>query len=240
MSASGTIIGVGPASADTVGPAIKYFKAEIPVVGGVLSDSSASPTVPIKYGWSVNDGDGVCRAFTELTPNAMNKDVIWNYFGGKPDVSVSSTHTYNTRVGGGDRFVTNATDCLGNVTESVSLVACLLYQQVGDAASYSAGWSTATGAMWSGGSVMKSTKVGATVTYTFRGTLISLISDKAADRGNASLSVDGGIATVINLQGSTLNRVIASKSAYQNGDIHQLTVKVVSGGVDIDGFLIQQ
>jgi hypothetical protein len=227
-----------PASADTVGPATKYFKSPLPVVGSILSDSSGTASFSVKDGWSVNDGDGICSASTTLYQSNVGYTNVWNYSGSRSVKTVSSNYTWTERIGWYGQLSTTATDCLGNTATSYEYIEPTLAQE--GAASFGAGWSTSAGAIWSGGSVFQSSKAGASATYSFSGRLVSLISDKASNRGKVSLSVDGGAATTVNLKGSTLNRVIVWNSKYlSTSGSHLLTIKVVSGRVDIDAFLTQ-
>lgn len=229
--------GLGVATADTVGPAIKYFKAPIPVVGSTLSDSSGTPSFSLKDGWAVNDGDGVCSATTQLYREGVGWSTVWNAGGTPATTSLSGKHTWTTKVGGYDYLRTTASDCLSNTSSGYDYLSTGMAQQ--GAASYSAGWATAACACWSGGSVMRSSTAGARATYTFSGRLVSLVSARAAGRGTVSLSVDGGPAQNVSLGGTTLNRVIVWNSKYLSTGSHLLTVKVVSGRVDIDAFLTQ-
>ena len=231
--------GAGAAQADTVGPAIKFFKSPLPVVGGVLSDSSGTPSLQMKDGWAVNDADGICSAYMNYYGSGAR---VWNapQTGRTVTSLIGNTYTGTARVGSYSYLQGYGTDCLGNSSSSYHYWTPALAQQ--GAASYSAGWTTSSGAVFSGGSVMYSTKVGATATYSFSGTpLISLVSNKASNRGKVSISVDGGTAKTVTLTASAnSNRTVVYNSPYltTNGS-HLLTVKVVSGRVDIDGFLTQ-
>lgn len=243
IAAAAGLVCATPASADTVGPAVKYFKAPIPLIGGVLSDSSGTPSFSIKNGWSVNDGDGICAASTTLYRSYPDytTSTVWSApTTGKSVTSLSANHTWTTKVGRYEYLNTSATDCLGNSRSSAySSVASSLAQET--AASYGAGWTTAACSCFSGGAVMQSSKVGATANFSFSDSaLVSLVSNRATSRGTVSLSVDGGAPVNVSLGGATLNRRIVWNSKYLNASgSHLLTVKVVSGRVDIDGFLTQ-
>jgi hypothetical protein len=238
-----SVVGAGAAHADGTGPAFKFFQAPIPTVGSVLSDSSGSPYVTEKDGWAVNDGDGIC------SPTYMNlydgdtgtTTQVWNAPSTGRTVTslINNAYTGAFHVNGYSEFEGHATDCLGNTSSAYDYIDPTLAQQ--GAASYGAGWSTSQGAVFSGGSVMYSTKVGATATYTGYGPLISLVSEQASNRGKVSISVDGQPATTVTLtKSATKNRVIVWNSKYlSTSGTHLVTLKVVSGRVDIDGFLQQ-
>jgi hypothetical protein len=239
-TAAAALCSAAPASADTLGPAVKYFKAPLPVVGGTLSDSSGTPSFSIKDGWAVNDGDGICSAYTNLYQSSTGTRQVWTAPNTGRSVTslIGNTATWTTKVDSYDELYTNATDCLGNAANyAYDYIEPGLDDQ--GAGSFGPGWSTSAGAVWSGGSVMKSSTVGASVSYSFSGRLVSLVSDRAADRGKVSLSVDGGTATTVALNGATQNRRIVWNSKYLSSGTHLLTAKVVSGRVDVDAFLTQ-
>jgi hypothetical protein len=229
----------GAVSADTVGPAIKYFQAPLPIVGSTLSDSSTAPSISVKDGWSINDGDGVCSASTQLYRGSLGSYTYpWSYSGDRTTTSVASKTTWTSKIGNYDQLYTTATDCFGNSNYAYDYVQSSLQQE--NAASYGPGWSTAACACWSAGGVMKSSTVGAKATYTFSGRLVSLVSNRDTNRGQVSLSIDGGAAKTVSLSGSNLNRRIVWNSNYlSTAGSHLLTIKVVSGRVDIDGFITQ-
>jgi hypothetical protein len=89
---------------------------------------------------------------------------------------------------------------------------------------------------------MKSSTVGATANLSFSGQMVTLVSDKAPGRGSASLYIDGKFLKTVSLttSGATVNRAIVWNSPYLSSNAsHILTVKVSSGRVDIDAFIVQ-
>ena len=86
-----------------------------------------------------------------------------------------------------------------------------------------------------------SAKAGATATYQFSGSrLVSFVSDTGPSRGEVALSINGGAFKDVKLSGgsSTVNRVVVWNSGFLNdNDSYTLTVKVVSGRVDVEGFI---
>lgn len=239
-----------PASADAVGPAVSFFKAPIPLVGGTLSDSGTTPSFSIKQGLSISDVDGICAARTDLAKGDPDytKSNVWNAPSTGRSVTslIGNTITWTTRVDRWDWLGAYATDCLGNKSnepyfgaDTYAAVASRLGQE--GEAFYGRGWSSSACTCFTGGAVMKSSTVGATATYGFSDSpMVSLVSNSATNRGKVSLSVDGGTPVTVSLNGATVNRKILWNSKYLSAKgSHVLTVKVVSGRVDIDGFLTQ-
>jgi hypothetical protein len=152
---------------------------------------------------------------------------------------VNGQSQWNARVGSYYSFSTYGTDCLGNQSSGYASVSPSMEQQ--GAANYGAGWSSGACTCWSGGSVMKSSTVGATADYHFYGQMVSLVSDKATSRGSVSLYIDGKFQKTVSLRtaSGTVNRVIVWNSPYLTNATHVLTMKVASGRVDVDGFITQ-
>ncbi len=81
---------------------------------------------------------------------------------------------------------------------------------------------------------------GDSAVYTFTGTAVSLITEKNADRGNISVSVDGAAATTVNVYNATFvpQQTVFTKSGLANGT-HTIKVTKLSGTyMDVDAFRI--
>lgn len=205
----------------------------MPIVGSTLSDSSPTPSLAIKDGWTISDAGGICSASVQL-----NQTTIWSHTGSTATTTVSAHNQWTHQIGTTDSLPAAATDCQGNASSASDHVDPTLSQE--GAATYSAGWKTGQCACWSGGTVLESSKVGATAKFSFSGRLVTLISDKAPTRGKAALYVDGVYKKTVTLTSSIkANRLIAWNSGYlsANGS-HILTVKAISGRIDIDAFLV--
>lgn len=227
---------LSPANAAS-GPAISYFTTAVPVVGTVLSNSSSQPSFAIKDGWTVYDPNGVCSARTDFYDGGTT--TIWSFRGNSSTNKATHKYQWNATVDGYQELDTYATNCLGDNSSGYTTIDPSMDQQ--GAATYGAGWSTAACSCWSGGSAMKSTKVGSSASYGFYGRMVSLVSDKATSRGSVSLYIDGRFQKTVSLttSGATVNRVIVWNSAYLKSASHILTLKVASGRVDVDAFITQ-
>jgi hypothetical protein len=230
-------VGINPANAAS---AIHTFTTAVPVIGSSLSNSSNQASFPIKDGWSIYDPAGVCSGRTNFySSDSRAWTTVWTYSGSRSTTTVTGKYQWTARLGAWYELDPYATNCLGNTSSGYGSVSPSLQQE--GAATYSAGWSTGSCQCWSGGAVMESSRVGASANFSFYGQMATLVSDKASSRGSASLYIDGKFQKTVSLSNSSpLNRVIVWNSPYlSSGASHILTVKVASGRVDVDAFIVQ-
>lgn len=192
----------------------------------------------IKYGWTIYDPDGVCSASVKLYVPNSGWRTVWSFKGSATTTRVSGKYRWNAQIATYQELSATATDCLGNTGSDYGYADASLYQE--GSASYSAGWASGTCSCWSGGTAFKSSTAGAKAHFSFSGRLVTLISDKGSSRGKAALYIDGVYKKTITLTSSTsVNRLLAWNSPYLSSGTHVLTVKVVSGRIDIDAFVTQ-
>jgi hypothetical protein len=86
---------------------------------------------------------------------------------------------------------------------------------------------------------MWSSTVGATATFPFRGREVSFVTTRGPGRGRAQVYVDGALSATINLESSTYQkrRVVLSRYWPESGS-HTIQIKVLSGRIDIDAFIV--
>jgi hypothetical protein len=227
---------ISPASAAS-GPSVNFFKTPVPVIGGLLSDSSNQPSFAVKDGWTLYDPSGVCSAYADFYDRGATTR-IWNHAGNSATKTVSGKYQWSATINRYQEIDAYATNCLGDSSSGSTYASPSMEQQ--GAATYGAGWSSAACLCWSGGSAMRSSTVGASANYGFYGQMVSFVSDKAPSRGSVSLYIDGRFQKTVSLSTSaTVNRVIVWNSPYLNRGNHILTVKVASGRVDADAFITQ-
>jgi hypothetical protein len=228
----------GPARADALGPSVTFFQAPIPIIGSVLSDSSGTPSISMKDGWTVFDSDGICSATVQVYSSVGGWSTIATFAGNASTTKYVGHYGFTIRPGGYAEPYITATDCLGNTSTNWDYVEPSLAQE--GAASYSAGWTTSNCLCFSGGATEESSTVGKTANYAFSSThMVSLVSEKASNRGSVSIYVDGTFQKTVSLYSATsINRVVVWNSKYLNASgSHTLTLKVASGRVDIDAFI---
>ena len=233
------IIGVGGAArADALGPSVTFFQSPIPIVGGVLSDSSGTPGIPMKDGWTVFDSDGICSATVQVYYSTTGWTTIATFSGNTSTTKYVGHYNFTIRPGDYSEPYITSTDCLGNSSQHWDYVQPGLLQE--GSASYSAGWSTSNCTCFSGGATEWSSTAGKTANFVISSTrIVGLVSEKASNRGKVAIYMDGTLQTTVNLYASTsINRVIVWKSKYLNASgSHTLTLKVVSGRVDVDALI---
>lgn len=90
------------------------------------------------------------------------------------------------------------------------------------------GWTGARQAAVSGGSSRSARKAGATATFTFTGTGVEWITARGRSYGKASVSVDGGPATTVDLyRSSAAWQVVGSWVSGLAQGSHTIVVKVL-------------
>ena len=234
--AGASLVGVAaPAYAiDESPPQVNFNQATKPVLGAQLSDSTSRPSLSATVAWTAYDPSGIGYQQAE----------VYNYSTRTTSyVSLTSSQrsfNFPFRVGSSYYVRLYVQDRAGNWSYYYTYPYFDLYQE--GAASLSAGWSTGLSTYWSGGAVVKNSKVGATATFAFSGSSIAYIGDRAADRGSARIYIDGVLRATVNMQGTKVNRLIASSRGFPTYGSHTIRVEVVGTAghprVDVDAFVV--
>ena len=169
----------------------------------------------------------------------------------------ATTTDYDDEFGGGsDKFVgysVTAYDCAGNTTtKSITMVPHVIQEDGssfngrGVAFTYEGNWETSTYSGFSGGHTRKTSAEGASVTIDVNpicneGQHVALVMEKAPNRGEAEIYVDGVYETTINTYSTTTeHRVIVFDVGLSAGP-HTITVvnKATPGHprIDLDAVL---
>jgi hypothetical protein len=106
--------------------------------------------------------------------------------------------------------------------------------------SYSASWRNATSSAAIGGTLRKSSSVGARINYAFTGRGISVVAPRGPGRAKVAVYLDGVYKKTVDLRTSTTqHRRIIYTGAWSTSGSHRITLKIVtSGKVQLDAFLI--
>jgi hypothetical protein len=226
--ATGTLL-AAPASAsvDFSKPQITTDQALHIVVPATLSDSSGSPKTTMKFSWKQFDESGKVFDYS-TSPNTT--------VGTFSDVR--TTFTFTGKVGDYYGLQVNATDCSTNHNSSDAYAYGAVQLGQEGQASYSPGWRVSNCNCFSGGGTEYSAKAGATATYQYTGEGVGLVTEKASNRGSADIFVDGVKKATINNNGASVNRAVAFSAYFNNYSQHTLQIKVRSGRIDVDGFLL--
>lgn len=231
MFAGGTV-----SAAAQSGPAFTFTPPR-PVIGSQLSDSSQTPSVVIFDSWKVSTPNGISSASVQDVGGTCGGCTVWTYSGGADKTAGSYTSSFPTNnfsygLGG------QATDGLGNTTSAGSPEA--IWGGVRDSSGllYSSGWRVSHCSCYTGGEIRYSTKPGATASYHVGHHVyqVSFVSDMTG--GKVALTF-GTRTYDITLSGaSEKNRVVVKNIAtVPNGQVRYLTLKVLSGRVDVEGFV---
>jgi len=114
-----------------------------------------------------------------------------------------------------------------------------IFQQTLKYTTYSSGWSSQSSSAFSGGSTKYSSKAGATATFKMSGRSFAWVSYRASNRGKAKVYVDGHLKATISLKSSaTAARYIPYAITFSTSGTHTIKIVVVSGRVDVDGFVV--
>lgn len=211
-------------------------------------------TVPAYLKWSLDpsvvamgdtSGDHYSIVFTQdasedggldcCTPRWSWSDLRTSFAGstGYPLFGRDATVTTNGDARTDVDFETKNTAGVWNYTSA----SYRLYVTQEKAAKYSAGWTTGTGKIWSGGSVLKSTAAGQTATFTATANEFAVVTDHGTGRGTADVYLDGHKFASINDLGTSVNRVIDAQIYKPTRGTHTMKVVVTNGRIDIDAFV---
>ncbi len=196
------------------------------------TDSVSGVTIPVYAKWHQYDATGI----TSESGSGRNYDAKYTLRSYLAFSGVATTYNYTGYAGGYSNLTVSAANAAG-YTGSDGGYYNLNLAQDGDA-TYSAGWTTGSGGIWSGGGVHKSSRAGQWATFTASGSQFALVTDKGPGRGTADVYLDGKkFASINDLSSTSLNRVIDAQVYKVVAGTHTLKVQVTSGRIDIDAFI---
>ena len=211
-------------------------------------DPGALP-IPVRLTWSLND-PGASIASAELSADCGGTPLIGSdaaRLGSAPGRSTKGTSVH--WVASGTRCVSRATvvDAAGNETTTgdVAVMVRGIQEAPSSVLTYSSGWHTTRNAFAYGGAVRSSKALGKWVRLQFTGSEIALVSNKARDRGQVRIAIDGRYVTTVELRAPTSSsRRIVFHRRLRPGR-HTIEVRTLGSKrqpdrgaqVDIDGFL---
>jgi len=221
---------------DTVAPV-----AVAPTVSGTLH-STAGPAGDISatVSWTATDaGSGVASYLVEVSQDGAAYTPLTLATAAATSVTVrlSPGHLYQWRV--------TPTDAAGNVGAPVlSLpVRPQVYQEISGAIRYTPSWIRFASSPAMGGAVKYSVVTGATATFTFSGSSVSLIAPVGPIRGVAKIIIDGVPVTSVNLYSAygQSRQLVWSRTWAAYGK-HTIALRVLGTSghprIDIDAFVV--
>jgi hypothetical protein len=186
-------------------------------------------------------------AGTDATSGINHYDLKESVDGGAFSLVSSPTGTsatVNLNPGHSYKFEVRATDNAGNVSgyKAGAQFTLTAFQETAGAITYTSGWTqqAVTGAY--GGSVKFATVAGKKATLAFTGSQVAWVSTIASNRGSATASLDGGVATTVNTHGTATKPAMVVYTATKTQGTHSLVVNVLGTAgharVDVDAFLV--
>lgn len=222
---------------DTTAPTVSTGPSTGPRSGAAVSATA----LPVSVSWTAADnagGSGIARY--ELA-KSTDGGTVW------ANVSSALTSTsFATAVApsGTVRYRVRAVDWAGNASAwATGPVLTPALSETSSGVTVTGTWATASGTSYSGGSTRYNGTAGNSMSITFTGRAVAIVSTKAASRGAFKVYLDGVLAsTVDTLAASTAYRVQVFAKDWGSSAAH--TVKVVVVGtagrsrVDLDAFVI--
>jgi len=193
------------------------------------SDVASMDNSAVTVDATEDSGLECCTTFFDWTDVGTTYDAN-GQFGGKD----ASNTTYNVA----ESYVSlKAYDASGGHTDATATYHMYLKQD--SQFSYSGGWVTGSGAVWSGNGVHKSTSAGQTASITATGNEFAVMMDKGSNRGTADIYMDGTRFASVNTYSSTsINRVIVAEKYKVYAGSHTIKIVVTKGRVDLDALIV--
>lgn len=243
---SGTVLdsagNVSPVVAAGASPVIVDRNAPTtgtPLVAARTRTSLSGALIPERLTWPARDvGTGIVRYELARSVNGG----LWTTLAAS--LANPSFATW-LRSGSTDRFRVRAFDAAGNAGawSTGPTVRPGVLQQTTTTVRYRGAWTTGRWPAYSGGSVRHSSSPGATVSWTFTGRGIGLVTTMAISRGQVRIYLDGAFVSRVDLMSSpTIFRAIAWQKTWSSSRTH--TIRLVVEGtagrprVDLDAFAV--
>jgi hypothetical protein len=235
--ASATIftLGLGISAAiaaptDEDAPNVGFDRAVHFKVGGPVDPWGS---MPMRISWQMSDLSGIC----------YQSGQTWNDDDSGPDV-VAPPLKYGVDVGslqdkGTVGIQMTLRDC--SPAKNERTVTQTFQRNAGQddqSATFTGTWKTSSCTCFAGGTDRNSTVVGDTAEFKYSGNSVALIAPRAPGRGKAQMLVDGiDRGTVDFSNPASLNRQVVWTWYQDTTAVHTLTIKVLSGRVDVDAFV---
>lgn len=252
------------ATADKTPPTLKVPPYAQFLQGGLLGQTeyldgggSWNSSIPITVGWSAKDKSGICgytlkRTYEGYTPQViLSRTNVTSYN--------DTTTDYTNQEGGGGAWPVGwrviAHDCAGNQTSKDVRTTPSLTQDDGSwdgqdngylKITYAGNWAQSHCTCYDAGTVEKTSAKGATATFAFDANAqdsIGLVMEKAANRGEFTVFVDGiNMGTVDTHSHTTRHKVIvwAGRVSTTGSHVVKLVNQATSGRprIDLDAVLL--
>lgn len=254
----------GAVKRDTTPPELKLPPKASFVLGSTIGPMVPDPDtggpvatngIEMRARWSASDPSGICgysrrKVYAGLPPDP------WTPWSQQRSVTTATTD-YDDQQGGGslkfEGYDVRAKDCAGNIARGFVAFLPIVYQENGASYgygtlphSYTGSWRTSKCTCWSGGATKYTTARGASASFRFydprAGHPIALVMEKAPNRGQAQILIDGFARTTIDTYAATPeHRSVVWVGYVKGGSAHTLTiVNLATAGrprIDVDAVL---
>jgi Domain of unknown function (DUF5122) beta-propeller len=209
----------------------------------VTNSTLGADTIPVKVTWSATDGG------TGVAEYKLQQSINGGTFTTVPISIMSTTTTRQLSAGNTDQFRVQARDQVGNWSDwsNGSSFAMDDHQETSSAVSYVGTWTSEVLGSAYGGSLNYATAGTSKAQFSFTGSSVAWVATKNADRGKATVWIDGTKVATVDLYSSTEK---PRTTVFTNNDLdpsqtHTLEVRVTgtknatSSGtrVDLDAFV---
>jgi hypothetical protein len=153
--------------------------------------------------------------------------------------NLTTRDTYDLTRGTTYQFAVSARDQAGNTSRWISGSAFTLNVIPETKGALSGQWYIDKGPAAVDGQTYYSSQEGATETLVFNGNYVAWVAPRWRGGGSAQVFVDGRLLQVVNLyNGSTSARDIVSAWIWPYSSRHSIEIRVLSGRVDVDAFVV--
>ncbi|MFN8631296.1 MAG: CSLREA domain-containing protein [Chloroflexota bacterium] len=226
---------IGAFELDRVAPTVTA-----PVADVATKTRMSGSSIPVRVAWtgsSAPGGTGIGAWFLARSLNGAAYAPICGTLhlpACTTSLASGATARYRSRAANGDGTL--------SATATGPSIKAALVQQTASTLRWSGSWTTSRTASASGGSMRSSSRAGASVSYTFTGRNIALLTTRAAGRGKARIYINGSLKATVDLGGATSYRYIAWQLRFSTSATRTIKVVVVGTSgrprVDIDGFIV--
>jgi subtilisin family serine protease len=225
-----------PVAVDRTSPTTTGL-AVAPLTATNLSGSS----IRLHVAWAGSDGAGGSGVARYQLQRSLDGGTTWS--------NVSSTlpgpvANLPAAPSGSVRYRVRAVDRAGNLGAwlTSARLSPRLIQNTSRAIVYSRGWTTSISTRYSGGSARDATVAGRSLSFTFTGRSIALVTTRATSRGQVKVYIDGVREATPSLTGSTVYRYVAWQQTWPTSARHTIRLVVVGTlgrpRIDFDAFAV--
>src|SRR5215218_632032 len=210
----------------------------------ITNSTLGTSTIPVKLTWSATDGG------TGVSEYKLQQSTNGGDFATVPISTTSTTSTRQLSPGNTYQFRVQARDQVGNWSDWAygSVFSVNDYQEASSAVTYVGTWTSEALSSAYGGSLNYATASGSDAQFSFTGRSVTWVATKNADRGKATVWIDGVKVSTVDLYSSVEKprTMVFTQNDLDPSQTHTLEVRVsgnknaASSGtrVDVDAFVV--